>query len=168
MFKYYILSDGNYYGILLNIFIYIQCNKVNVLLQIMNLFYVILWLCLHCRRRRTYTILHAGGKPAQTCQRMSQSVLARRSFKVKQYLSYDPNLFKILLINYKMLHDHLISNQLIMQYMAVTQISWHPVSRDFLINSAKVHDRSAVVSVFVVVHFGGLDPMQALPLTGFN
>ena len=54
----------------------------------MNLFYVIFWLCL-LRRRRTYTILHAGGKPAQTCQRMSQSVLACRSFKVKQYLSYD-------------------------------------------------------------------------------
>ena len=34
-----------------------------------------------------------------------------------------PNLLKILLINYKMLHDHLISNQLIMQHMAVTQIS---------------------------------------------
>ena len=34
-----------------------------------------------------------------------------------------PNLFKILLINYKMLHDHIIPNQLIMQYMAVTQIS---------------------------------------------
>ena len=29
------------------------------------------------------------GKPAQTCQRMSQSVLVRRSFKVKRYLSYD-------------------------------------------------------------------------------
>ena len=34
------------------------------------------------------------------------------------------NLFEILLINYKMLqHDHIIPNQLIMQYMAVTQIS---------------------------------------------
>ena len=65
--------------------------RINVLLLVMNLFYAILSLCF-LLQRRTYTILHAGGKPAQTCQRMSQSVLARRSFKVKQYLSYDHKL----------------------------------------------------------------------------
>ena len=55
---------------------------------VVNLFYAVLYLC-HLRQQRTCTSLHAGGKAAQTCQRMSQSVLVWRSIKVKQNFSYD-------------------------------------------------------------------------------